>query len=220
MCQGGLSLRFGAKVRKLAALLSLACLFQGTALAGQPARVWAVNDGEKVERDDLTNRNRASNSAWDGRRIKIFGARNEVVAFQVVVEAGAAGIGELRVALPELKMRGGGGRIRYVPPAADPTDYAGRPVQLFSVNYMNVTETTRANWVWRPDSPAAPADTTGWKPVQLVLFDFTLPDENSMHAMVYYEPLQPELYQGRNLGPAYHRFAHRHRVELVHAYSV
>lgn len=265
-------------MRRLAAPLALVCLFQNLALAGQPARVWAVNDGEKVERDDLGNRGRASNSAWDGHRIKIFGARNEVIAFQVVVEAGDDGIGELRVALPELKMRGGDARIRYAPPAADPTDYAGRPIQLFPVNYMNVTETTRANWVWRPGSPAAPADTLGWKPVQLVpenakagrggfplnvarrqnqavwveiyttrdlpagtyegrvevtadgrkqeipveleLFDFTLPDENSMHAMVYYEPSQPLQYQGRDLDPQYHRFAHRHRVELVHAYSV
>src|SRR5215217_6611728 len=101
--QGEIYLKLGGKVRRAAALLALACLFQNFALAGQPARVWAVNDGEKVERDDLANRNRASNSAWDGRRIKIFGARNEVVAFQVVVESGAEGIGELRVALPELK---------------------------------------------------------------------------------------------------------------------
>jgi hypothetical protein len=265
-------------VRRPAALLALVCLFQSVAAAAQPARVWAVNDGEKVERDDLANRNRASNSAWDGRRIKLFGARNEVIAFQVIVEAGAGGIGELRVALPELKVRGGGARIRYAPPAADPTDYAGRPIQLFSVNYMNVTETTRANWVWRPGSAAAPADTLGWKPVQLVpenakagrggfplkvaprqnqavwveiytardlpegtyegrvevtadgrrqtipveleLFDFTLPDENSMHAMVYYEPTQPQQYMGRNLDAEFHRFAHRHRVELVHAYNV
>ena len=265
-------------MRRLGALLALVCLSQHLALAGPPARVWAVNDGEKIERDDLTNRNRASNSAWDGRRIRVFGARNEIVAFQVVVESGADGIGALSVALPELRRRGGGASIRYAPPVADPTDYAGRPIQLFSVNYMNVTETTRANWVWRPGSAAAPADTLGWKPVQLVpenaragrggfplkvaprqnqavwveiytardlpaglydgrvevtadgrrqtipveleLFDFTLPDENSMHAMVYYEPVQPELYQGRNLDPEYHRFAHRQRVELVHAYSV
>lgn len=276
--EGGNDLKFVGALRKFAALLALACLLQQTALAGRPARVWAVNDGEKVERDDLANRNRARNSAWDGRRIKLFGARNEVVAFQVVVEAGAEGIGELRVALPELRRRGGGGKIRYAPPAADPTDYAGRPIQLFSVNYMNVTETTHANWVWRPGSPSAPADTTGWKPVQLVpenakagrggfplkvaprqnqavwveiyagrdlpagmyegrvevtadgreqaipvefeLFDFALPDENSMHAMVYYEPTQPELYMGRNLDAEFHRFAHRQRVELVHAYDV
>ena len=38
--------------------------------------------------------------------------------------------------------------------------------------------------------------------------------------MVYYESSQPLLYQGRNLDPEYHRFAHRQRIELVHAYSI
>jgi hypothetical protein len=269
----------GITLNRIAALLLLlAVTSPGAALAAQPARVWAVNDGEKIERDDLANPNRESNSAWDGRRIKLFGARNEIVAFQLIVEAGAEGIDGLSVALPQLARRGGGGRIRYAPPAADPTDYVGRPIQLFTVNYMNVTAPTRADWVWRPDTPAAPKDTRGWKPVQLVpenarqgrggfpvrvapgqnqavwieiyaardlpagtyegrvevradgrtqsipvefeLFDFTLPDENSMSAMVYYEPSQPVQYMGRNLDPQFHRFAHRHRVELVHAYSV
>ena len=36
-------------------------------------------------------------------------------------------------------------------------------------------------------------------PVELELFDFTLPDRNSVHAMVYYEDHQPVLYQGRNM---------------------
>src|SRR5262249_25905369 len=53
----------------------------------------------------------------------------------------------------------------------------------------------------------------------LEVYDFALPDANSMDAMVYYEPSQPELYHGRNLDAAYHRFAHRHRIELVHAYD-
>ena len=266
-------------MRKLATLLlSIVFLSQGAALAAPPARVWAVGDGEKVERDDLAHPARAGNAAWDGRRIKIFGARNEVVAFQLVVEAGPEGVGALSVSLPWLRRRGGGGQIAYAPPAADPTLSAGRPIQLFAVNYMNVTAPTRADWVWRPDSPAAPADTRGWKPVQLVpenaragrggfplrvapdrtqavwvevyaardlpagvydgrvevradgrrqtvpveleLFDFTLPDENSMHAMVYYEPSQPAQYMGRNFDAEFHRLAHRHRVELVHAYSV
>ncbi|MEO6239649.1 MAG: hypothetical protein ABIQ52_21845, partial [Vicinamibacterales bacterium] len=56
-------------------------------------------------------------------------------------------------------------------------------------------------------------------PIELEVFDFTLPDENSMHVMLYYSGDQPELYHGRNLDAAYHRFAHRHRVELVHAYD-
>ena len=36
----------------------------------------------------------------------------------------------------------------------------------------------------------------------------------------YYESLQPKLYQGRDLDPEYHRFAHRHRIELVQAYDI
>src|SRR5262249_37620145 len=56
-------------------------------------------------------------------------------------------------------------------------------------------------------------------PVELEVMDFTLPDANSLRAMVYYEPDQPELYQGRNLDAAYHRFAHRQRIGLVHGYD-
>jgi hypothetical protein len=41
-----------------------------------------------------------------------------------------------------------------------------------------------------------------------------------MQAMVYYESLQPKLYQGRDLDAEYHRFAHRQRIELVHEYDI
>ncbi|HVF88201.1 MAG TPA: hypothetical protein VM866_11455 [Pyrinomonadaceae bacterium] len=263
-------------ISRLAAFLLLMC--SSVSVAASVGHVWAVNDGEKIERDDLANKNRKSNSVWDGRRVKIFGGRNEVIAFQLIVESDNDGIENLTVTLPALRQKGGGGRINYVPPSSDPTEYAGRPIQIFSVNYMNVVRATRADWVFNPGSPAAPNDPTGWKPVQLVpenakpgkggfplkvaprqnqavwievytsrdlpagvyegrveanadgqkkeipveleVFDFTLPDENSMHAIVYYENYQPELYQGRNLDAEYHRFAHRQRVELVHAYNV
>jgi hypothetical protein len=239
--------------------------------------LWAVNDGEKVDRDDLKNSNKAANSAWDGKRIKIFGARNEIVAFQLIIEAGSAGIGKLSVSLSELKQKGGRAKIVYAPPSVDPTQYVGRPIQLFSENYMYVSAPTAAGWIYKVNTPSAPKNPTGWKPVQLVpenarpgkggfplevkpaqnqaiwievylernlpagiyegdvrvradgevrqvplqleLFDFTLPDEKSMQAMVYYESLQPELYQGRNLDGVYHRFAHRQGIELVHAYT-
>jgi hypothetical protein len=262
-------------------MLAAALLLPGlaTAQAGV-AHVWAVNDGEKVERDDRSSRLREGNSAWDGQRVRLFGGRNEIVAFQVIVDADADGIRGLSLALPELRLKGGASPtacIRYAPPAADPSESAGRPIQIFPLHYLNVTQTTRAEWAWGPDSLAAPADTLGWKPVQLVpenaragrggfpvsvapgqnqaiwidvytgrdrpaglyegtvavtadgrtldipvelrVYDFALPDENSVTAMVYYEPSQPELYHGRNLDAAYHRAAHRHRVELVHAYD-
>jgi hypothetical protein len=230
-----------------------------------------------VERDAPENSLRKGNSAWDGRKVQLFGARNEVLAFQVVVEADGRGIEQLTLSLPELRLRGDAKRIVYAKPALDPTLTVDRPIRLYSVNYLNVTQESRAEWVWKPGGPAAPADTTGWKPVQLVpenakpgrggfpvsvppsrnqafwieidlgrdlpagtydgeiavqaasqthsvpveleVLDFALPDENSLDVMVFYEPDQPRLYQGRELDAAYHRFAHGHRVELVHAYN-
>lgn len=239
--------------------------------------VWAINDSEKIDKDDLQNSQKASNSVWDGHRIKIFGARNEIIAFQLICEANARGINKLSVALPNLKQKNGTATIVYAPPVSDPTQYAGRPIQLFSENYMHVSAPTEARWIYRQGTPSAPKNPTGWKPVQLVpedarpgkggfplkvepsqnqavwievytsrkmpagiyqgnvrveadgelrdvpieleLFDFTLADENSMSAMIYYEGFQTDLYQGRNLDAVYHRFAHRQRIELVSAYD-
>ena len=249
----------------------------GVSASASVREIWAVNDGEKIERDDLNNQNKSGNSTWDNHRIKIFGARNEIIAFQLIVETDKDGLTALSVALPELRQTRGTASIKYLAPELDPTVYTKRPIQIFSVNYMNVEQASRAERVYQQGSPAAPKDPTGWKPVQLVpenaakgrggfplqvpansnqamwievytrrdlpagiyngtvvvtadgqkqrlpieleVFDFTLPDQNSMHAMVYYESLQPKLYQGRDLDAAYHRFAHRQRIELVQAYD-
>src|SRR5689334_10000243 len=147
-------------------LLLLCYVLCAPAGVGAVRTTWAVNDGEKVERDDLNNPNKRANSAWDGRRVKIFGARNEIIAFQLIVEADQDGIRKLDVKLPQLTH--GKARINYTAPVSDPTNYAGRPIQIFSVNYMNVEVASHAEWVYKVGSPAAPKDPTGWKPVQLV----------------------------------------------------
>jgi len=239
--------------------------------------IWAVNDSEKIDKDDLQNPQKVSNSVWDGHRVMIFGARNEIIAFQLIIEANARGINKLSVAVADLKQKNGTAKIVYTAPVSDPTQYAGRPIQLIKENYVHVSAPTEARWIYKQGTPSAPTKPTGWKPVQLVpenakrgkggfplkvepsqnqavwieiytsrklpagiyqgnvrvkadgelrdvpieleLFDFTLPDENSMTAMVYYEGLQTDLYQGRNLDAVYHRFAHRQRIELVNAYD-
>ena len=256
-------------------VLALALLLLATSADAGVRQIWAVNDGEKVERDATNHPALPRNSVWDGQAIHLFGARNEIVAFQIIVEADARGVEGLSVRLPSLASPAD--RISYRAPTADPTDYVGRPIQIFTEHYMRVTTPSRASWVYDPRSVAAPPDPTGWKPVQLVpenarrgrgglpiaiapgqnqgiwieiyigrertpgvyrgavevvaddvrqtipidleIFTFTLPDENSMHAMLFYSTDQPRLYQGRNLDPAYHRLAHRNRVELVHAYD-
>jgi hypothetical protein len=262
-------------VRHLA-LAALFCALSGGAVSAEVRAVWAIGDGDKVDRDAVAHPGRQGNAVWDGTRVHVFGARNEIVAFQVIVVAGDQGIHALSVALPDLG--GPSDRIVYRAPGEDPSDAVGRPIQIFSVNYMHMTTPSRASWVWEPGSPAAPRNPLGWKPVQLVpenarvgrggfplsvapgrtqaiwieiytgrdrsagvyegrievladgrrihvpvlleLFGFALPDENSMHAMMFYSSDQPELYHGRNLDAAYHRFAHRQRIELVHAYDI
>ena len=84
--------------------------------------VWAVNDGEKIKRDDLKNPNRRENSVWDGRRVSIFGARNEVVAFQLILQAGKTDARNVDVVLPKLVRRGGKGELVWKPEIADPSD--------------------------------------------------------------------------------------------------
>lgn len=259
------------------ALLCLSVAAECSAMAQTARAIWAVNDGEKIERDETNSPHKRGNSVWDGKRIRIFGARNEVIAFQLIVEAGASSIKQLSAELRELRLKSGEPKIVYRAPGSDPSQSVGRPIQLFSVNYLNVTQATGASWFYK-SAAAKPQDPTGWKPVQLVpenaragrgsfpltvaanhnqaiwievytardlpagvyqgqvtvnadgkqtaipiemeLFDFTLPDESSLPAMVYYEGSQPELYQGHNLDAEYHRFAHRQRIELVNAYSI
>jgi len=253
----------------------------GIVVAGSMAAVanaqdfvaWAVNDGEKVKRDDLNNPNKAGNSAWDGKKIGLFGGRNEMLAFQVIVEGGPKGLEAVSLALPQLTQKGGTGKIVYAAPAADPTQYVGRPIQLFSQHYLEVKEATNANWASVPGRPSAPKGYTGWIPtvlvpenakageggfplkaaanqnqgfwieiyatrdlppgtyegavtitadgakktipVELEVLNFVLPDANSLPAMFYFEPEGVELYHGKDLQEAYHRLAHRHRIELV-----
>ncbi|MEO8575705.1 MAG: hypothetical protein ABI556_03355 [Gemmatimonadales bacterium] len=239
-----------------------------------PPTIWAVNDGEKIGRDQLGHALSRCNSVWDGRGIRLFGARNEVIAFQLIVEAETGPIDELTASLSELTHESGA-TIAYTPPSTDPTDYVDRPIQFFPVRYMNVIEPTTARWIYRDGANDVPDHRVGWKPVQLVpenalqdgfpltvlsghlqpiwieiylgrdlpagiyhgqvkvlvdgvtshvpveleVFDFSLPDVNSLPTMVYYDREQPERYHGRNIDAMYHRFAHRHRIELVQEYG-
>ena len=250
-------------------------------IRGQSPEIWAASDGVKVDKFDLNHPYKSGNYAWDGDSVRIFGAINEMVAFQVIVEASLkpltiskAGIGELlHKEFPEYG-------IKYAAPVVDPTMYAGRPIQVFNTNYMEVKEATNASWIHLPSLPSAINNPRGWKPVQLVpenapsgkggyplvvgpsqnqpiwfdiyitkhllpgiyrgdvvietsegdfnipvrleILDFSLPDENSLNAMFYYNNYNPILYMGDSFDydPQFHRFAHRQRVEFVHAYDI
>ena len=58
-------------------------------------RVWAVNDGEKVERDDATIRPRAGNPAWDGRTFASGGRATRSSRFRSSSKPTRSGVREL-----------------------------------------------------------------------------------------------------------------------------
>jgi len=264
---------FRLNINKLILALFLS-VFAPTALLAIIPGIWAVNDGEKVKKYDLNNPNKASNSAWDGTKIKIFGGCNEIIAFQVIVEGGVSGY-TVGANLPSLTRRNGGGIISYTAPAWDPTIYVGRPISIFTENYMNITKGTNCGWIFHPGTPAAPKDPLGWTPVQLVpenaaagkgglpilvaansnqglwfdiytakglaagiydgtvtitrdgtptaipieleLFNFTLPDENSIKNMIPYNyGAFPSYHAGdlNGLDNSYNRLAHRYKIDL------
>ncbi len=137
--------------------------------AQQPAghHVWATHDGTRVMRDGPPHPDRERNAVWDGTVIRLLSARNEVVAFQVIVEA-TRPIQALSAVLPALTHASGEPVLRHAAPATDPTLYGNRPIQLYSQHYMHVQRRTRASWVFEPDGPATPTTPLGWTPVQLV----------------------------------------------------
>jgi hypothetical protein len=99
--------------------------------------------GRRRRREDRPRRVEQPVQARQSRvgrnKIKLFGARNEIIAFQVIVEAGPSGIAQLSATLPQL-ISEEGQKIVYRPPGRDSSESVGRPIQLFAVNYLNVTK--------------------------------------------------------------------------------
>ncbi|HEX6970748.1 MAG TPA: hypothetical protein VF234_00820, partial [Limnochordia bacterium] len=149
-----------------------------------PVAVWAVSDGEKIRREQTDHPLRRGNAVWNGRRVRLFAARNEIVAFQLIVTAGEEPVTGLRVSVTPLVHasgatianrgsqvgwageRGPGGDL--IRPAADPNDYVGRRVELFTQHYLYVPPelSTRPLWYYGPGAP--PAQRAGWIPDALI----------------------------------------------------
>ncbi len=106
----------------------------------QLTAVWANEGGDKVTRDELraTRGMNVKNSAWDGSEIKQFGARNEVVSINLVLEAGKAAAKNVRVSFDELN---GPDKAKITAKRVDKNNvfaYAGRNMELFLVKYLQI----------------------------------------------------------------------------------
>jgi hypothetical protein len=111
---------------------------QGAGLAA----VWANDGADKVtraERRASADGRDVRNSVWDGNSVSVFGARNEVVSFNLLLEAPAdASVEGLTVALDSLTASDGTkiGAARTSPDGL--FSWVGRNIELFYVRYLQI----------------------------------------------------------------------------------
>jgi hypothetical protein len=157
-----------------AAVMSLLCAC-GSSSEPKAAltAVWAVDDGEKVYRDAIESplKRGERNSVWDGKQVKLFAARNEVVAFQVILQAGDGGAKDVDVRVSDLAS--GKSRIRGSHPLPKPNEYEGVGVELFTEHYLHIetpsyNDPERGGLNW---SAKANPKLTGWMPDALIPFN-------------------------------------------------
>jgi hypothetical protein len=171
-------------------------------------RVWAIDDGEKIRKDDIDNplASDPNNVVWANDRINLFGGRNEIVAFQIIIQAGKNGASGVNVIISNL-VNG----TSVIPGSAtgpsDPFDYRGRFVELFTEHYLNMVKRSPPLWFFS-ETAAPSAYYTGWVPDCLIPFSvppgkggapFSI--EPNMNQGVWVDILIPEntasgLYEG------------------------
>jgi len=103
--------------------------------------VW-VNDGaDKVTQDELrasTSASAVQNSLWNGRTISLFGARNEVINFNLILEAASTSASKVSIKLTNLTGPGGS-VIRYAPrTTSNLFNWTTTESELFYVRYLQI----------------------------------------------------------------------------------
>jgi hypothetical protein len=105
------------------------------------AHVWANEGGDKVTRDELratNDLNAVLNSVWNGSDLSLFGARNEVVAFNLVLEAPTTNATNVNVTLTELTGPDGSSIITRPASGNDFFNTIGRNSELFYLRYLEI----------------------------------------------------------------------------------
>lgn len=123
-----------------AAVLPVAPPVNPPVSAGSITAVWANEGGDKVAQEELraSHNQNVHNSVWDGNTVSIFGAKNEVVNFNVVMEAAQKNTGQLAVSFDQLTGPNGFAITGKPATGADLFNWNGRNIELFFVRYLEI----------------------------------------------------------------------------------
>ena len=152
-------------MKKASLIFILIALFTSshTFVYTQVKYVWALGDGEKVFRNDPSHPAKNGNYIWNNGKIQLKGFFNEVLAFQVIVEAdikGAQAV-ELLVEAPVEKKSGktiGGNTLKYGPHGT---------IEVYSQHYLKVSDPTKPLWFYGSEN-SKPEKMRGWIPDALI----------------------------------------------------
>ena len=152
--------------------------WQGASNDEEISRIWAIDDSEKIMKQDLNNTlaSDINNQVWDGQKVKIFGAKNEIVAFQLILQSGSAGANNVDVSLPSLSSGRYSIDNSQAQSLSDPYNYVGKRIELFTEHYLNVDVRTGKCFVgaWGYSGPQPPQQNNseyyGWVPDALIPF--------------------------------------------------
>jgi len=110
--------------------------------------IWANTGEDKVTQDELraTKGNNVKNSVWDGSKITIFGGRNEVVAFNLIIEAGSGGANNVTVSFNSLTGPSGVTITSSKATGDGVFNWVGRNIELFYVRYLQIKGLSIASW--------------------------------------------------------------------------
>jgi len=104
-------------------------------------QVWANDGGDKVTQDELRATHDPGaiiNSIWNGGEISLFGARNEVISFNLVLEAPQAQASGVEVSISALTGPNGSSIDARPTSGEDLFTYVGRNIELFYVRYLEI----------------------------------------------------------------------------------
>jgi hypothetical protein len=102
--------------------------------------IW-VNDGlDKVTQDELRKANgkNVTNSVWDGNNITLFGAKNEVVSFNIIIESAKKTINDISIKIGMLYGPNGSCISNNNSFSDDVFDYRNKNIEIFYVRYLKI----------------------------------------------------------------------------------
>ncbi len=178
--------------------LAFLCFGLCTPARAELAAIWALDDGTKIKAGDLKHRLRGGNTVYSDSppSLQLFGARNEIIAFQVILVGGEQKTAKVQVLLDSV------GPIRNEGLSTDPDRYfIGRRIELFKQHYLNVTRRSRTRQ--SPyQLPSAAEEMTGWIPDALI----PLPENSSLSVEARKnQGIWADIYIPRDTTPGVHQ---------------